>query len=118
LFLSILSNSTTYIQLQLDKSRNKLEEKFKYHRAQLEKELDAIISHDDDSSAKKKKKQTTSDERSKKIATVLAQTMYCLQPAVRSGISVFNLNSDNDLSETIFRSICKGKFDRIEYSRR
>lgn len=36
--------------------------------------------------------------------------MYCLQPSVRSNIIVFNLKSDNDLSETIFRSIsqCKG----------
>ena len=67
------------------------------------------MSHDDDANAKKKKKQASVDERSKKIATVLAQTMYCLQPAVRSGISVFDLNSDNNLSETIFRSICKGK---------
>lgn len=33
------------------------------------------------------------------------QIMYCLQPAVRSNITVFNLNSDINLSETIFRSI-------------
>ncbi|CAF4804540.1 unnamed protein product, partial [Rotaria socialis] len=29
--------------------------------------------------------------------------------AVRSGISVFNLNSENNFSETIFRSICKSR---------
>ena len=38
--------------------------------------------------------------------------MYCLQPAVRSGIAVFNLNSDNNLSETIFRSICTCKLNK------
>ncbi len=35
--------------------------------------------------------------------------MFCLQPAVRSNITVFNLNSDNDLLETIFRSISQCK---------
>ncbi len=48
--------------------------------------------------------------------TLLRQVMYCLQPAVRSDITVFNLNSDNDLSETIFRSICKCKLINFEYS--
>ena len=87
----------------------RLQDKFQPHEVQLRRELDAIVSHDDDPHRRKKKKPSTDDARSKKIELVLAQTMYCLQPAVRSGISVFNLNSDNDLSETIFRSICKGK---------
>jgi hypothetical protein len=45
-----------------------------------------------------------------KLETAQEQVMYCLQPSVRSNIIVFNLKSDNDLSETIFRSIsqCKG----------
>lgn len=35
--------------------------------------------------------------------------MFCLQPAVRWNISIFNLETDTNLSEAIFRSICKGK---------
>lgn len=37
---------------------------------------------------------------------LIRQVMYCLQPSVRSDITIFNLNSDSDLSETILRSIC------------
>ncbi|CAF3344944.1 unnamed protein product [Rotaria sp. Silwood1] len=37
------------------------------------------------------------------------KVMYCLQPAVRFHLTVFNLNSDTDLSETIFRSICRSR---------
>jgi hypothetical protein len=82
-----------------------------HHVEQLRKELDTIISHDEGSSKSKKKNQsdTPDDKRSKKIDAALSQVMYCLQPAVRSGIAVFNLNSDNNLSETIFRCICKCK---------
>jgi hypothetical protein len=40
---------------------------------------------------------------------LIKQVMYCLQPAVRSDITVFNLNSDDDLSETILKSICQCK---------
>ncbi|CAF2070799.1 unnamed protein product [Rotaria magnacalcarata] len=35
--------------------------------------------------------------------------MFCLQPAVRTHINVFNLNSEAELSETIFRSICHSR---------
>lgn len=45
----------------------------------------------------------------KDLDGLVKQVMFCLQPAVRSDITVFNLNSDNDLSETIFRSICQCK---------
>ena len=43
------------------------------------------------------------------VSSATAHVMYCLQPAVRSGINIFNPNSDSNLSEVIFRSICKGK---------
>ena len=76
---------------------------------QLRKDLKGIISHDDDPYKRKRKKQTEKDEFSTKMETILDQTMYCLQPAVRSSIDVFNLDSDENLSETIFRSICKCK---------
>lgn len=40
---------------------------------------------------------------------LIQKAMYCLQPAVRSDITVFNLNSESNLSETIFRCICRCK---------
>src|SRR5579871_7017811 len=85
---------------------------FGKYAKQLRDDLDAIISHDDDSSKIKKKSQSSNnskDPREKKLEDAFRQVMYCLQPAVRSGITVFDLNSDNSLSETIFRSICKCK---------
>lgn len=68
-----------------------------------------MISHDDDPYKRKPKKPTENDKLSEKMETILDQAMYCLQPAVRSSIDVFNLDSDENLSETIFRSICKCK---------
>jgi hypothetical protein len=43
------------------------------------------------------------------IRVIVDQVMYCLQPAVRSDITLFNLYSDSDLTETVFRSICRCK---------
>lgn len=51
------------------------------------------------------------DPKDQDIDQLVRQVMFCLQPAIRLNISVFNLNSDSDLSETIFRSICHCKFD-------
>ena len=51
------------------------------------------------------------DPKDQGIDQLVRQVMFCLQPAIRSNITVFNLNSDSDLSETIFRSICQCKFD-------
>jgi len=53
-------------------------------------------------------------ELSKKEGDLVKQVMYCLQPAVRSNITVFNLNSDSNLSETIFRSICQCKLTYVK----
>lgn len=89
---------------------SRLQELFKPYKEQLEKDLDAIVSHDEESLKAKRKKQTSdnsTDKRTEKINAALIQVMYCLQPAVRSSIAVFNLNSDENLSETIFRTICK-----------
>ncbi len=48
---------------------------------------------------------------------VVNHVMYCLQPAVRSDITVFNLSSDSNLSETILQSICQCKsIDFEEFS--
>ncbi|CAF4317694.1 unnamed protein product, partial [Adineta steineri] len=76
-----------------------------------------------DESSKRKKTGPTSNNNNSKGAksnhldATLRQVMYCLQPAVRSGIAVFNLNSGDNLSETIFRTVCKSRqkyFERKE----
>ncbi|CAF4870469.1 unnamed protein product [Rotaria sp. Silwood1] len=112
--------SYTYVQLQLDKSRKALEKMFSKYAEQLKTDLEPIITHDESFNKKKRKTSSSNNSKNKQskiLDLTLNQVMYCLQPAVRSGISVFNLNSDNNLSETIFRSICKSRqkyFERKE----
>lgn len=64
------------------------------------------------------KKNNSEDSKSKdwktqkqKLTTALDQAMFCLQPAVRSLITVFNLEANSNLSEAIFESICKCKLN-------
>jgi hypothetical protein len=50
-----------------------------------------------------------SDNLKKIKSDIILMVMYCLQPIVRSKITVFNFNKSGKLSETILRSICKCK---------
>ncbi|CAF0878333.1 unnamed protein product [Adineta steineri] len=112
----------TYSELQLDASRNTLKGLFEKYDERLRKDLDLLISHNDESSKRKKTGPTSNNNNSKgaksnHLDATLRQVMYCLQPAVRSGIAVFNLNSGDNLSETIFRTVCKSRqkyFERKE----
>jgi hypothetical protein len=81
------------------------------YSGKMSEELEDILTHDDDSSNKKAGKESSSspEDVPKTASPTLLHAMYCLQPAVRAGIEVFDLNSDKKLSETIFRSICKCK---------
>jgi len=45
----------------------------------------------------------------KEIERFIQQIIYCLQPAVRSDITIFDIGSDSNLPETILRSICQCK---------
>lgn len=47
------------------------------------------------------------DDLEKNVSELMKQIQYCLQPAVRSNITVFNLSTDSNFSETILRSICQ-----------
>ena len=38
---------------------------------------------------------------------ILSMVLFCLQPKVRTNITVFNLNKSGNLQEMILRSICK-----------
>ncbi|UJR22717.1 hypothetical protein I4U23_025751 [Adineta vaga] len=105
----------THIKLKI--SKNTLEGRFSRYEERLQKDLHTLLSHEDDS---RKRDQTTNSNHTNgnlfgnDFKKVLHQVMYCLQPAVRSGISIFNLSSDNNLSETIFRSICKSQQNYFE----
>ena len=38
--------------------------------------------------------------------------LYCLQPAIRTRIQIFSLESDHDLDDTIFQAIIQGRNER------
>lgn len=61
------------------------------------------------------KRMAAEEERAEKISHACEKVMFCLQPSVRSNITLFNLNSDDDLSETIFKSISTCKRINLTY---
>jgi hypothetical protein len=73
---------------------------FVKYKKQMETDIRNIFFHESE------KDKDTID---KKVLEIVCQVMYCLQPAVRSDITLFNLYSDSDLTETVFRSICRCK---------
>ncbi|CAF3691904.1 unnamed protein product, partial [Adineta steineri] len=102
----------TCSEIQFDASRP-FKEIFEKYDERLRKDLQFLISHDDDYSKRKKLSSTSNNNsknaKSNKFYAILGQVKYCLRPAVRSGITVFDLNSDDNLSETIFRTVCKSR---------
>ncbi|CAF4153268.1 unnamed protein product [Adineta steineri] len=114
-------DSRTCLNVQLKRHPTKLQELFEKYHKRLKEDLKLVISNDDDLSKGKKSSYAPDDNpsstKSIQLDETLRQVMYCLQPAVRSGIAVFNLNSDDNLSETIFRTVCKSRqkyFERKE----
>ncbi len=49
------------------------------------------------------------------IIIACERVMFCLQPSIRSNITVFNLKSENNLSDTILKSIAKCKRINLIY---
>ena len=45
----------------------------------------------------------------RRVGDLLVYLLYCLQPAVRSKIRIFSLESDHKLDDTIFEAIIQGK---------
>jgi hypothetical protein len=70
------------------------------------KDQDSKINKDQDSNGEKK-------NGTKAFQIALAQVMYCLQPSIRWNITLFNLTSENNLSETIFRRISTSKLRNV-----
>ena len=48
------------------------------------------------------------DKNDKKREGLFNDFLYCLQPAVRSRIQVYSLDSDQTLDDTIFEAIIQG----------
>ncbi|CAF4999766.1 unnamed protein product, partial [Rotaria sp. Silwood1] len=102
-----------HAELYADSSLKKLHQLFKNYKENLEKELKNVLSGDNESHKKKREKsKSKKDDFNEKLPSLLDQVMYCLQPGLRSLITVFDLNSETDLSETIFETICKS-FDNL-----
>ncbi|CAF1295890.1 unnamed protein product, partial [Rotaria sordida] len=92
-------------------SRNRLRMKFdKYFNSMYDELTQAINGIDSDHPTKIIK----SDKLKKVNDEIILMVLYCLQPMVRSKISVFNFNKDEKLSEIILRSICKSVESKIK----
>jgi hypothetical protein len=77
--------------------------------------INTLYRDDDSNKTKGHNSKNGNNDRDKKIDDALDKVLYCLQPSIRSNITVFNLNSENDLSDTIFGSICKCKLICLNY---
>lgn len=76
---------------------------FKKYKAQIEKDLNNTFY--DDNNLKKRKNLDGEKETDRTLDYVL----FCLQPSIRSNISIFNLNSENNLADTILGRVCECK---------
>jgi hypothetical protein len=82
---------------------------FEKHLTLLTQDLETVLRHDDQQDTNHQKIGTGHKNLNEKFEKEVDQVLYCLQPSIRRYITVFNLNSEDDLSETIFRGICKCK---------
>ncbi|CAF4960643.1 unnamed protein product, partial [Rotaria sp. Silwood1] len=79
---------------------------FKDYNEELEIDLKNILYGDNDLQKRKGLNSKIAKEKDeRKLTDALNQVRYCLQPAVRSLITVFNLNSATDLSDQIFETL-------------
>jgi hypothetical protein len=106
----LISNSGNFQSMNSDDAnrlnRNRLRIKFeKYYNTMNEELIQTINGIGSDRSRK-----TAKSQNLKKINNeIILMVLYCLQPIIRSKISVFNYNKDEKFSEIILRSICKCK---------
>ncbi|CAF1229932.1 unnamed protein product [Rotaria sordida] len=94
-------NMNDHTECHINSKSKKLVQIFDNYKERIKKDIEETFF--------KNKKSKKKDSNKENADTVLDQVMYCLQPAVRSHLTVFNLNSNTDLSETIFRSICRSR---------
>ncbi|CAF3415902.1 unnamed protein product [Rotaria sp. Silwood2] len=93
-------NKSNRTERHLSSKCEKLLKNFGQNNTQLKEDIKETFFEKQDS------KKQVKDEY---IKDLLKKVMFCLQPSMRSHLTVFNLNSDTDLSSTIFRSICRSR---------
>ncbi len=82
----------------------RLEKMFERCKDDIIKDLRHVLSHQSEELW-----QTNKPERlEKRVKKVLPCVLYCLQPVVRSDISFFDLNGDDNLTDAVLRSIYHG----------
>lgn len=85
---------------------------FEKYEKDMEAELTSVLFPDQRSrKSKDKSSKSEDDQQQNYLSTALNQVMFCLQPAIRPLITVFNLDADSNFSEAIFESICKCKLN-------
>ena len=85
---------------------------FSKYEIQLRQDVEKLLADDDDNDLDIRKWRSGNHRHrisTDEITRICDEVMYCLQPAVRSNLTVFNLHSENDLSQAIFRIINKCK---------
>ncbi|CAF4980058.1 unnamed protein product, partial [Rotaria sp. Silwood1] len=93
-------------KIDVNASKTTLHELFEEFNEELEIDLKDILDGDNDLQNRKSLNlKIDKNKNEKRLADALNQVRYCLQPAVRSLITVFNLNLGIDLSGKIFESI-------------
>ncbi|CAF4917950.1 unnamed protein product [Rotaria sp. Silwood1] len=102
-----IASGTNRIQNHLDSKNKKLSQIFKNYIDRLKKDIEYTFFRDDDpNNVKKQGNYELDDDKQNNMNKLLDQVMFCLQPAIRTHLTIFNLNSDIHLSEKIFQSIC------------
>ncbi|CAF3768859.1 unnamed protein product [Rotaria sordida] len=95
-------------ELHVDSSSKKLHQLFNNYKKNLEKELKNVLSGDSEMNKEKREKsESKKNDFNGELLVLLDKVMYCLQPGLRPLINIFDLNSETDLSETIFEAIYK-----------
>lgn len=93
-------------RVHLFRLRIKFDKYFKSMRDELILAINGIDNEQPTKIIKIDKLKKVSDE-------IILMILYCLQPTVRSKLSVFNMNKDEKLPEIILRRICKCKVKSI-----
>ncbi|CAF4129196.1 unnamed protein product, partial [Rotaria sordida] len=105
-----IASSIKRTSKHLDSKNKKLSEIFKNYIDRLEKDITYTFFRDNDSNkVKGQDKHQQDDDKQNSINKLLNQVMFCLQPAVRTHLTIFNSNLDMHLSEKIFQTICHSR---------
>ncbi|CAF1153213.1 unnamed protein product [Rotaria sordida] len=107
------SQKTKVSERHINTENKRLSEMFQPNKysERLKKDVENTFFRKDNSEeeSQKIKQKHNENDKNKQINELINRIMYCLQPAIRTRLTVFSLNSDANLTETIFRSICRSR---------